>query len=112
MAAPLQAPEPKATPAPAPQPPSPEPAPTAETADAVPGLTPLQTAYLRALASGDAAARDNALQSAGTSEDLIVDTINEALFDLLGDTAVEFGDDGPELVEDYREDVEGILDHD
>ena len=73
---------------------------------------PPQAAYLRALVSGDAAARDNALQSAGTSEDLIVDTINEALFDLLGDTAVEFGDDGPELVEDYREDVEGILDHD
>ncbi len=116
VAAPLQAPEPKTTPAPepgpAPQPPSPEPAPMAQTADAVPGLAPLQTAYLRALASGDAAARDNALQSAGTSEDLIVDTINEALFDLLGDTAVEFGDDGPELVEDYREDVEGILDHD
>ena len=42
--------------------------------------------------------------------DLMVDAINEALFDLLGDTAIEFGADGePQLVEDYAEDVRAAL---
>ena len=42
--------------------------------------------------------------------DLMVDAINEALFDLLGDTAIEFGADGePRLVEDYVEDVRAAL---
>lgn len=42
--------------------------------------------------------------------DLLVDKINEKLFGLLGDTAVEFGADGaPELVEDYVEDVRSAL---
>ena len=44
-----------------------------------------------------------------TSEDMMVDAINEALFDLLGDTAIEYGPDGPQIIEDYREDVEEIL---
>ena len=44
-----------------------------------------------------------------TIEDMMVDTINEALFDLLGDTAIEYGPDGPQIIEDYREDVEEIL---
>ncbi|OXE37820.1 tellurite resistance TerB C-terminal domain-containing protein [Methylobacterium radiotolerans] len=35
--------------------------------------------------------------------------MNEALFDILGDTAIEFGADGPQIVEDYREDVEELL---
>lgn len=42
--------------------------------------------------------------------DLLVDAVNEKLFDLLGDTAVEFGPSGaPELVEDYVEDVRSAL---
>ena len=45
------------------------------------------------------------------SADLIADAVNEALFDLIGDTVVEFGAAGPELVEDYREDVEELLAH-
>ena len=46
--------------------------------------------------------------AAGT--DLLVDSINEKLFDLLGDTAVEFDADGrPALVEDYVEDISDAL---
>ena len=42
--------------------------------------------------------------------DLLVDSINEKLFDLLGDTAVEFDADGrPALVEDYVEDISDAL---
>ena len=47
---------------------------------------------------------------ASGSVDLLVDSINEKLFDLLGDTAVEFGDDGaPRVVEDYVDDVRAAL---
>ena len=42
-------------------------------------------------------------------EDLVVDSINEKLFDLLGDTALEFGADGPQIIDDYREEVKGAL---
>ena len=68
-----------------------------------------QTQYLAALLASDTAARTHALSAVSTSEDMMVDTINEALFDLLGDTAIEYGPDGPQIIEDYREDVEEIL---
>ena len=68
-----------------------------------------QTHYLKALLASDAAARTQALSAVSTSEDMMVDAINEALFDLLGDTAIEYGPDGPQIIEDYREDVEEIL---
>ena len=42
--------------------------------------------------------------------DLLVDAVNEKLFDLVGDTVLEFGDDGaPRLVEDYVDDVRAAL---
>ena len=68
-----------------------------------------QAQYLTALLASDAAARTQALSLVSTSEDMMVDAINEALFDLLGDTAIEYGPDGPQIIEDYREDVEEIL---
>ncbi len=40
---------------------------------------------------------------------MLVDAVNEKLYDLLGDTALEFDGGAPVLIEDYREDVEGIL---
>ena len=47
---------------------------------------------------------------AKTSADLLVDAINEKLFDLVGDTVVEFGAGGaPELIEDYADDVREAL---
>lgn len=75
-------------------------------------LTPGQESYLRSLAEGDAPGARDALQVLGTSEDMAVDAINDALFDLIGDTTIEYGASGPELIEDYREDVEGFLAHD
>ena len=47
----------------------------------------------------------------GQSEDMLVDSINEALFDLVGDTVIEFGSEGPQIIEDYEADVRGYLDH-
>lgn len=68
-----------------------------------------QAQYLTALLASDAAARTQVLSLVSASEDMMVDAINEALFDLLGDTAIEYGPDGPQIIEDYREDVEEIL---
>ena len=38
-----------------------------------------------------------------------MDAINEALYDALGDTAIEFGADGPRIIEDYEDDVRGLI---
>ena len=66
-------------------------------------LEPEQAVLLRALLEGREAT------AAGTSLDMLVDSINEALFDEIGDTVIEFGESGPRLIEDYREDVEGLI---
>ena len=44
------------------------------------------------------------------SQDLIIDSINEKLFELLGDIAIEFVEGEPKLIEDYRDDLKGALD--
>ena len=93
-------------PQPASEPTEPQPAP-----DGAHPLTPAQQAYLAALCAGDTAAAARALDAANTTEDLFVDVINEALFDLIGDTAIEFGTAGPEPVEDYLPDIEELLHH-
>ena len=49
------------------------------------------------------------MAASGLSEDLLVDAVNEALFELVGDTVVEFGPEGPVLVEDYIEDIREVL---
>lgn len=77
--------------------------------DATGPLPAAHAAYLRALLSADGPAARDAVELAGISEDMLVDAINEALFDILGDTAIEFGPDGACIVEDYREDMEELL---
>ena len=85
------------------------PAPTpAGTASA---LDPAVDAYLQALLEQNAAQTASAVAQSGKSEDMLVDSINEALFDLVGDTVIEFGSAGPQIIEDYEADVRGYLDH-
>lgn len=68
------------------------------------GLTEDERALMEALLAGRPA------PDAKTSADLLVDAINEKLFDLVGDTVVEFGAGGaPELIEDYADDVREAL---
>ena len=65
-------------------------------------LTTNELAFIRTLLEGD--------QPQPASMDLLVDSINEKLFDLVGDTVVEFDDSGtPTLVADYVEDVREAL---
>lgn len=80
-------------------------------ADATNELAPAADAYLRALLEHNAVQAESAVAQSGQSEDMLVDTINEALFDLLGDTVIEFSAAGPQIIEDYEADVRGYLDH-
>ncbi len=73
--------------------------------------TELAAAYLHALLEQNAAQATSAVERSGQSEDMLVDSINEALFDLVGDTVIEFGAAGPHIIEDYEADVRGYLDH-
>lgn len=67
-------------------------------------LTSEESAYVAALLDGE-----TATMPAGMSEDLLADTINEKLFDLLGDTAIEFGATGPCIIDDYRDDIRELI---
>lgn len=80
-------------------------------ADATNELAPAADAYLRALLEHNAVQAESAVVQSEQSEDMLVDTINEALFDLVGDTVIEFGSAGPQIIEDYEADVRGYLDH-
>lgn len=81
---------------------------TASPAPAAPcGLTPAELAFVRALLAGDAAAARQAVGAGMLS--LMADSVNEKLFDKLGDAAVEFEGETPQLVEDYRPDIEALL---
>ena len=74
-------------------------------------LAPAADAFLRALLEQNAAQATSAVVQSGQSEDMLVDTINEVLFDLVGDTVIEFSAAGPQIIEDYEADVRGYLDH-
>ena len=80
-------------------------------ADATNELAPAADAYLRALLEHNAVQAESAVVQSKQSEDMLVDSINEALFDLVGDTVIEFGAAGPQIIEDYEADVRGYLDH-
>lgn len=71
------------------------------------GLTTSELAFLRALLDGDDAAAKAAVGAGMAS--LMVDAVNEKLYDEIGDAAIEFDGDTPRLVEDYRPDVEELL---
>ena len=40
---------------------------------------------------------------------VVADSVNEKLFDLIGDTAIIFDGDNPELIEDYIDELKGII---
>lgn len=49
------------------------------------------------------------LHAAGAMASVVVDAINEKLFDQFGDTVLLFDGDQPELIEDYIEDLKGMI---
>lgn len=84
---------------------------TPASAEAANKLAPAADAFLRSLLERNTAQATLAAAQSGKSEDMLVDSINEALFDLVGDTVIEFGSAGPQIIEDYEADVRGYLDH-
>lgn len=72
-------------------------------------LNELERRWVAALLDGDVGAAYGVIAESGLTEDLMADAVNEKLFDYLGDTAVESCGDGYAVVEDYREDVEGLI---
>lgn len=84
---------------------------TPASAEATNKLAPAEDAFLRALLEQNTAQATSAVERSGQSEDMLVDSINETLFDLVGDTVIEFGAAGPQIIEDYDADVRGYLDH-
>lgn len=70
------------------------------------GLDPLELALVRALLDGKPAPPT---PPGSPSVEMLVDSANEKLFELEGDTVLEFGDDGPHVIEDYEEDLRGTL---
>ena len=71
------------------------------------GLTASELAFLQALLAGDVAGAKAAVGVGMAS--LMVDAVNEKLYDEIGDAAIEFDGETPQLVEDYRPDVEELL---
>lgn len=84
---------------------------TPASAEAANKLAPAADAFLRALLERNTVQATLAVAQSGKSEDMLVDSINEALFDLVGDTVIEFGSARPQIIEDYEADVRGYLDH-
>ena len=75
--------------------------------DLLPGLTPVHRDFLRLLLNGGdwrGFVADHHLMLA-----LLADEINEAFYEEIGDTVLEFDGADPALVEDYREDLEKFL---
>lgn len=71
------------------------------------GLTALELEVARRILDGENP--NGPLGPTTPSLEMVVDSINEKLFDEIGDTVFEFGDNGPSPVEDYVDDVRGIL---
>ena len=71
------------------------------------GLTEAEIRYLRALlCGGDPGA---VLRESGALASVLVDSINEKLFDRFGDTVILYDGDAPEPIEDYAEELKGIV---
>lgn len=71
------------------------------------GLTDLEARVLRGLFEG--APISQLLGPSDPFVSVVADTINEKLFDLVGDAVIEFEGDDPCLVEDYLQDIQEVL---
>ncbi|MEE8715924.1 MAG: TerB N-terminal domain-containing protein [Coriobacteriales bacterium] len=72
------------------------------------GLDADEIALVRALLEGRDP-RDLCRAGSVPTLDMLVDAVNERLFDALGDNAIEYVGDAPSLVEDYVDDVRSAL---
>lgn len=112
-----QAPEAEVTAVPTPQEASREATPEPLATDAAPSepdapfesdlLSDVEARFLAGLMEGRPASE--LLGSADPFASVVADSINEKLFDLVGDAIIEFDGDEPQIIEDYLEDVREAL---
>ena len=72
-----------------------------------PVLGPIEAQFLRLLL--DHKPYLDFLKENRQSADVLADIINEACFEVIGDIAIDMSTGKPEIIEDYIEDIEGIL---
>ena len=75
--------------------------------DGIPGLTPDETEFLRALLSGEP--WKDLLRGKHLLPSMLADSINEKLMDVFGDVVIEFDGEDPVLVEDYEEELKKLF---
>lgn len=73
----------------------------------IPGLDENAMALLACLLRGEP--YQPLLKDKGLMLSILVDSINEALFDTFGDTVILFDGETPELIEDYTEELKGMI---
>ena len=71
------------------------------------GLGQIEEDFLRCLLEGKPYV--DLLAGGRLTADIVADSINEALLDRIGDTVIDMSSGEPELIEDYREDLEEII---
>jgi hypothetical protein len=79
---------------------------TADDGDAF-GLSATEARLVRALLDGHPPS--SVLGPGDPFVSVVADTINEKLFDVVGDAVIEFDGDEPRLVEDYVDDLREVL---
>ncbi len=70
-------------------------------------LGPTEAEFLRLLLAGEP--YDELLKSSRKSADVLADSINETFFDRFGDIVIDMSSGLPELIEDYKEELEEII---
>ncbi len=70
-------------------------------------LSSVEYRFMECLLYGNA--YDELVRSKGLMLSVLVDTINEKLFDKFNDTVIVFNGDKPELIEDYIDELKGII---
>lgn len=89
---------------------APQPEPQEETPSEAENTTPLDEGeyeFVRALLfGGDYSA---AARNAGSMPSLLADSVNEKLYDIFADTVIEFDGDTPVIIEDYEEELKGMI---
>lgn len=70
-------------------------------------ISAAEAKYLGALINGGD--HQAVCREIGMIPSVMADNINERLFDIIGDTVIEFVDDSPQIIEDYEDDLRNLF---
>lgn len=72
-------------------------------------LDSIETAIVLAILESDLLKLNNLLRTNGLMLSVVIDSINEKLFDTIGDMVIELDGDVPIIIEDYLDQLKGLL---